>query len=360
MPATMRSRRAGISADTDVVRPAIGAGSLRTALVRTAWTQHSRWQIGRTTELTSADENGFDSRGRHFDQDHRVSCAPVSAIQAQLSRSRRDDGRTRALPWRIRRSCAGSSAMCRSSRSAGTALLAQPGGPGASMRPTSKSEAAGRIFTALSTKRETLSISCFAPSGRRRRQGVLPTGAPTPGPIATQDHARRLSGVASRSGRGSQRTSRGKSACKIRSSKYVVNLIEQDHRSIMLRLGPMLGLQAFSKSRDDDRRHRTLAQSDQKGSVQTRQASRQIQNRSRDLECGACCVIQGDFQAPNWLDLQRLHHNRRKELRSPNGAAIGSNRLGASDAWSTIAPLKQQRNLAVRRRYDLDRLKSLI
>jgi hypothetical protein len=27
------------------------------------------------------------------------------------------------------------------------------------------------------------------------------------------------------------------------------------------------------------------------------------------LECGACCVIQGDFQAPNWLDLQRLHHN---------------------------------------------------
>jgi len=21
-------------------------------------------------------------------------------------------------------------------------------------------------------------------------------------------------------------------------------------------------------------------------------------------------VIEGDFQAPNWLDLQRLHHNR--------------------------------------------------
>src|SRR5580692_10078585 len=49
--------------------------------------------------------------------------------------------------------------------SAGTASLAQLGGPGASMRPTSKSEAAGRIFTALSTKRETPSISCFAPSG---------------------------------------------------------------------------------------------------------------------------------------------------------------------------------------------------
>ena len=33
------------------------------ALVRTAWTQHSRWQIGRTTELTSADENGRNLQG---------------------------------------------------------------------------------------------------------------------------------------------------------------------------------------------------------------------------------------------------------------------------------------------------------
>jgi DNA-binding response OmpR family regulator len=35
----------------------------REALVRTAWTQHSRWQIGRTTELTSADENGRTLQG---------------------------------------------------------------------------------------------------------------------------------------------------------------------------------------------------------------------------------------------------------------------------------------------------------
>jgi CheY-like chemotaxis protein len=33
------------------------------ALVRTAWTQHSRWQIGRTTELTRADENGRTLQG---------------------------------------------------------------------------------------------------------------------------------------------------------------------------------------------------------------------------------------------------------------------------------------------------------
>jgi len=44
------------------------------ALVRTAWTQHSRWQIGRTTELTSADENGRLFKGRHFDQEIIVLC----------------------------------------------------------------------------------------------------------------------------------------------------------------------------------------------------------------------------------------------------------------------------------------------
>ena len=36
--------------------------------------------------------------------------------------------------------------------------------------------------------------------------------------------------------------------CKIRSSKYVNNLIEQDHRSIKLRLGPMLGLKHFRRA----------------------------------------------------------------------------------------------------------------
>ena len=36
--------------------------------------------------------------------------------------------------------------------------------------------------------------------------------------------------------------------CKIRSSKYLNNLIEQDHRSIKLRLGPMLGLKHFRRA----------------------------------------------------------------------------------------------------------------
>ena len=36
--------------------------------------------------------------------------------------------------------------------------------------------------------------------------------------------------------------------CAIRSSKYLNNLIEQDHRSIKLRLGPMLGLKRFRRA----------------------------------------------------------------------------------------------------------------
>jgi len=58
---------------------------------------------------------------------------------------------------------------------------------------------------------------------------------------------------------------------KLRSSKYLNNLIGQDHRSIKGRLGPMLGFKHFTESRNDDCRHRTHA-SDQEESVQTRQA----------------------------------------------------------------------------------------
>ena len=39
------------------------ANKLETALVQTAWTGHSHWQIGRTTELMSAHENGRTLQG---------------------------------------------------------------------------------------------------------------------------------------------------------------------------------------------------------------------------------------------------------------------------------------------------------
>ena len=41
---------------------------------------------------------------------------------------------------------------------------------------------------------------------------------------------------------------------KLRSSKYPNNLIEQDHRGVMLRVGPMLGFQRFRPRRNYPRR----------------------------------------------------------------------------------------------------------
>jgi DDE domain len=65
--------------------------------------------------------------------------------------------------------------------------------------------------------------------------------------------------------------------CKIRSSKYLNNLIEQDHRSIKLRLGPMLGLKHFRRAATTiagiELMHRI------RRSVQTGSASHQKQNR---------------------------------------------------------------------------------
>jgi transposase-like protein len=137
--------------------------------------------------------------------------------------------------------------MCRSSRSAGTASLAQLGGPGAAMRPTSKSKAAGRIFTALSTKGNTVDFLLRAKRDvaaskaffRRalQRQGQLPHKITLDGYQASH---RGAAEALSEHPEGNQ--------CKIRSSKYVNNLIEQDHRSIKLRLGPMLGLKHFRRA----------------------------------------------------------------------------------------------------------------
>ena len=55
-----------------------------------------------------------------------------------------------------------------------------------------------------------------------------------------------------------------------------------------------------------------------------------------------CCVIEGDFQAPNWLDLQRLHHNLREHrvralplLQRP-AARAGRRRGGGNSSCSSL------------------------
>ena len=99
-----------------------------------------------------------------------------------------------------------------------------------------------------STKKERPSISCFAPKRdvaaakaffRKafRVQGGLPHKITLDGYQASHRAAKEALGEHPKANQ-----------CKIRSSKYLNNLIEQDHRSIKLRLGPMLGLKHFRRA----------------------------------------------------------------------------------------------------------------
>ena len=85
----------------------------------------------------------------------------------------------------------------------------------------------------LRAKRDVAAAKAFF---RRafKSQGRLPRAITLDGYQASHRAAREVLGEHPRGKR-----------TKIRSSKYLNNLIEQDHRSIKLRLGPMLGLKRF-------------------------------------------------------------------------------------------------------------------
>ena len=104
------------------------------------------------------------------------------------------------------------------------------------------------ISTVPSTKRERPSISCCAPSGTSQPprhssgelsapKGRLPHKITLDGYQASHRAAKEALGEHPEGNR-----------CEIRSSKYLNNLIEQDHRSIKLRLGPMLGFKKFRRA----------------------------------------------------------------------------------------------------------------
>jgi transposase-like protein len=88
----------------------------------------------------------------------------------------------------------------------------------------------------LRAKRDVAAAKAFF---RRafKRQGRLPRAITLDGYQASHRAAREILGEHRRGKR-----------TQIRSSKYLNNLIEQDHRSIKLRLGPMLGLKRFQRA----------------------------------------------------------------------------------------------------------------
>ncbi len=111
--------------------------------------------------------------------------------------------------------------------------------------------------------------------------------------------------------------------CEIRSSKYLNNLIEQDHRSIKLRLGPMLGFKRFRRAATTiagiELMHRI-----RKG--QFKLGKLRVKNKTApeiwNAVLGACSA--SGSRALSCADLQHLHHSRQGLMRSlappPNSA----------------------------------------
>ena len=71
---------------------------------------------------------------------------------------------------------------------------------------------------------------------------------------------------------------------KLRSSKYLNNLIEQDHRGVKQQIAPMLGLQGLRDRGDYDRRHRIDASHPQ-GTIRTGTSGRPRSTCACSVEC---------------------------------------------------------------------------
>ena len=158
-----------------------------------------------------------------------------------------------------------------------------------------------------STKREQHSTSCGAPSGTSPRpkpssgllsgcQGRLPLKIALDGYQASHRAAKE---ALDEHPEGNQ--------CEIRSSKYLNNLIEQDHRSVKFRLGPMLGLKHFRQAATTiagiELMHRIRKGQFKLGRLGTKG------NTAPKTECGPRCVISATSRRLLGSTSKRLHHN---------------------------------------------------
>jgi transposase-like protein len=221
------------------------------ALVQTAWTQHSRWQIGGTTELTSAHEDGRTlqrPKGRHFDQEiivlcvrwylrYKLSFRDLAEMMAERGLS---PAHTTIMRWIQCYVPEFEKRWNRFARPAGRSWRVDETYVKIRGRWTYLYRAVDKegntVDFLLRAKRDVAAAKAFF---RRafQRQGQLPHKITLDGYQASH---RGAAEALSEHPEGNQ--------CKIRSSKYVNNLIEQDHRSIKLRLGPMLGLKHFRRA----------------------------------------------------------------------------------------------------------------
>jgi hypothetical protein len=152
--------------------------------------------------------------------------------------------------WPIRRLCVGYAGMRQSSSSAEVVLPGPLVAPGESMRPISRYATSGPISIEQWTRLGRLSISGSAVYGMWRprrlsssRRPDTRAGRRTRSPwTATQRRTEQYARCEMREdGLLSRRT-------KLRSSRYLNNLIEQDHREIKFRTRPMLGFKSYESA----------------------------------------------------------------------------------------------------------------
>ena len=183
-------------------------------------------------------------KGRHFDREIIVLCVRWYLRYKLSFRDLVEMMAERGLPHAHTTIMRWIRDMCRNSKSAGIAMLAKLDAPGASMRRTSKSEADGPISTVPSTKRAKPSTSGCAQSGtlpRPRHSSGLLSG------VRADSTSTVIRSHIAQPKRPWTNIPREINAIRPY-LKYSNNLIEQDHRSVKLRLGPMLGLKHFRQA----------------------------------------------------------------------------------------------------------------
>jgi transposase-like protein len=186
-------------------------------------------------------------KGRHFDREVIILCVRwylrFKVSLRDLVEMMAERGLSMAHPTL----CAGCSATPRSSRNAGVVLPGQSAGHGGSTRHTLRSEASGYLYRAvdragrtvdfrLSAKRNLAVAKAFFRKAIKSQQRCPQT-------ITLDGYA-----ASHRAVRELKADGWLPANTKLRSSKYLNNLIEQDHRGVKQRIAVMLGFKEFGNA----------------------------------------------------------------------------------------------------------------
>ena len=182
-------------------------------------------------------------------RDHSPVCALVNHVQVELQRFGRDDGGARRGGFAHHTSCAGLFATRPSSRTAGVGSRDPSSCSWRVDRLTSQSRVTGTIFTGVVDKHgRTVDFLLRPGRGIAAAQAffrkALASHTDHPPLKTTLDghwHSHRALRLL-------RREHAARCRVRVHSSKYLNNIVEQDHRAIKQRCGPMRGFKSFANA----------------------------------------------------------------------------------------------------------------